>query len=113
LEVKEVTKSMHFFMEYKEDSQQGLWSQVWMLKEILDGKVDLKNPKQVEVKDATENKGLWENLHNTRQCDEKFLRNEGNVGALRNETNILLADVLTKKSGSGSWIKEVISKNCI
>ena len=46
-----------------------------MLKEILDGKVDLKNPKQVEVIAATDNKGLWENLHNTRQCEEKLLRN--------------------------------------
>ena len=95
-----------------------------MLKEILDGKVDLKNPKQVEVIAFTDNKGLWENLHNTRQCEEKLLRNS--VALMKEmlensevkriewvETSRMLADVLTKKSGGGSWIKEVISKNII
>ena len=78
----------------------------------------------MEVRAATDNKGLWENLHNTRQCEEKLLRNS--VALMKEmlensevkriewlETSRMLADVLTKKSGGGSWIKEVISKNII
>ena len=33
------------------------------------------NPQQIEVDAVTDNKSLWESLHNTRQCDEKLLRN--------------------------------------
>ena len=38
-----------------------------MIREIYDGGVDLKNPKQIKVEAVTDNKGLWENLNNTRQ----------------------------------------------
>ena len=95
-----------------------------MLKEVLDGEADLKNPKQVDVVAATDNRGLWENLHNTRQCEEKLLRNS--VALMKEmlensevrqiewvETSRMLADVLTKKSGTGTWIKDVISRNII
>ena len=84
----------------------------------------MKHPKQIAVKALTDNKGLWENLHNTRQCEEKLLRNS--VALMKEmmenkevnevewvETANMLADVLTKKSGVGKWIKNVISKNVI
>ena len=40
-----------------------------MVSEIYDGDVNLKDAKQIEVAALTDNKGLWENLNNTRQCD--------------------------------------------
>ena len=46
-----------------------------MVKEIYSGEVDLRQPKQINVKAFTDNKGLWENLHNSRQCEEKLLQN--------------------------------------
>ena len=91
-----------------------------MVKEIYSGKIDLKHPRQIIVRALTDNKGLWENLHNTRQCEEKLLRNS--VALMKEmmensevkevewvETAKMLADVLTKKSGGGKWVKEVIS----
>ena len=44
-----------------------------MFREIYDGNLILKNPKQITVEAATDNKSLWENIHNSRQCDEKLL----------------------------------------
>lgn len=95
-----------------------------MVREIYDGKVNLKSPKQIDVEAATDNKGLWENLNNTRQCDEKLLRNS--IALVKEmmeksevkkiewvETKEMLADTLTKKSGNGTWIKEVISRNIV
>ena len=95
-----------------------------MVKEVYDGSVDLKHPKQIDVEALTDNKGLWENLYNTRQCEEKLLRNS--VALMKEmmeksevkkiewvETSKMLADVLTKKSGNGKWINEVISRNII
>ena len=93
-----------------------------MLKEIIDGEVNLKTPKQIDVEAATDNKGLWENLYNTRQCDEKLLRNsvalikemmeKSEVKEVRwVATSLMLADILTKKNGNGSWIKKVVSTN--
>ena len=58
----------------------------------------------MDVIAATDNKGLWENLHNIRQCEEKLLinsvcsSNEGNAGEPRSkhiewvETSKMLAD---------------------
>ena len=95
-----------------------------MVEEIYSGKVDLKHPKQIDVKALTDNKGLWENLHNTRPCEEKLLRNS--VALMKEmmdnsevkevrwvETSKMLADILTKKAGGGHWIKNVISRNII
>ena len=86
-----------------------------MVKEIYDGKVDLKNPKQVKAEALTDNKGLWENLNNTRQCDEKLLRNS--IALMKEmvekskvktidwfETSKMLAHIMTKKGGNGAWI---------
>ena len=93
-----------------------------MVSEIYDGKLDLKRPVQIEVVALTDNKGLWDNLYNTRQCEEKLLRNS--VALIKEmmeksevkkvdwvETSEMLADILTKKGGPGIWIKEVISRN--
>ena len=93
-----------------------------MVKEIYEGEVNLKYPKQIEVNALTDNKGLWENLNNTRQCDEKLLRNS--IALVKQmvenkevkridwvETNGMLADALTKAGGNGRWIKDVISRN--
>ena len=95
-----------------------------MVRDIYDGKVDLKSPKQVQVDALTDNKGLWENLHNTRQCDEKLLRNSIALmkemverGEVRKidwvETSQMLADIMTKQGGNGSWIKKVVSTNIV
>ena len=93
-----------------------------MMREIYEGSVNLKNPKQVEVVALTDNKGLWENLNNSRQCDEKLLRNS--IALMKEmlerkevksvkwvETGNMLADVLTKKGGNSDWIKDVLSHN--
>ena len=93
-----------------------------MVHEIYYGVVNLKNPSQIEVNALTDNKGLWENIHNTRQCDEKLLRNS--VALIKQmlemkevnridwiETSGMLADTLTKQGGSGKWIRDVISSN--
>ena len=45
-----------------------------MIKEIYNGKINLKSPNQIPIKAFTDSKSLWENLHNTRQCEEKMLR---------------------------------------
>jgi hypothetical protein len=95
-----------------------------MIKEIFEGEVNLKKPKQINVEALTDNKGLWENLHNTRQCDEKLLRNS--VALMKEmlenkevekiewvDTTKMLADILTKRNGNGAWIKSVISKNVV
>ena len=95
-----------------------------MVSEIYDGKVNLKQPNQIEVVALTDNKGLWENLHNTRQCDEKLLRNS--IALVKEmiehsevhrvdwvETSEMLADILTKKNGNAKWIKEVITRNIL
>ena len=37
--------------------------------------VNLKEPKQIDVEARTDNQGIWDNLYNTRLCDEKILRN--------------------------------------
>ena len=93
-----------------------------MVHEIYEGEVNLKNPKQIEVNALTDNKSLWENLNNTRQCDEKLLRNS--IALVKQmienkevnridwvETEQMLADALTKLGGTGRWIKDLISRN--
>ena len=46
-----------------------------LMKEIYTGKVQLRDPKQIPVEAVTDSKSLWESLHNSRQCEEKMLRN--------------------------------------
>ena len=86
--------------------------------------MDLKHPKQIEVEAVTYNKSLWENLHNTRQCEDKMLRNS--IALIKEmvdctevktvewvDTHDMLADALTKKGGNDSWIKELLKSNII
>ena len=93
-----------------------------MFAEIYAGKVNLKKPKQIPVKAMTDNKSLWENLYNTRQCEEKLLRNA--IALVKEmlerseveviewvDTKSMLADTLTKKGGNAKWIKSVIESN--
>ena len=46
-----------------------------LVDEIYTGKINLKEPGQIPVEAFTDSKSLWESLHNTRQCEEKLLRN--------------------------------------
>ena len=46
-----------------------------IIREVYDGKIELKNPAQIPVVAYTDSKSLWESLHNSRQCEEKLLRN--------------------------------------
>ena len=95
-----------------------------MVTEIYEGTKDLKNPKQISVDAKTDNKSLWENLNNTRQCEEKLLRNS--IALIKEmvdckevrhidwvDTTAMLADSLTKQGGNSSWIRSVISTNII
>jgi hypothetical protein len=91
-----------------------------MFQEIYEGKVNLKAPNQISVTAVTDNKSLWENLNNTRQCDQKLLRNA--IALLTEmvdrsevesvdwvQTNEMLADTLTKEGGNASWIQLELS----
>ena len=95
-----------------------------IIKEVCLGNTDLKNPKQLPVIAKIDNKSLWENLHNTRQCDEKLLRNTiagikelmelGIVSAVDwVPTNIQLADCMTKKGTDkkADWLLAVARTN--
>ena len=95
-----------------------------MVYEIYDGKVNLKKSKQINVEAKTDNKSLWENLNNTRQCDEKLLRNS--IALIKEmvecrevnsidwvETSGMLADTLTKRGGNSSWIRSVLARNIV
>ena len=68
-----------------------------LIKEIYTGKVDLKKPAQIPVEAFTDNKSLWENIHNTRQCDEKLLRNS--IAGIKELVDLQMI----KKSPLGSY----------
>ena len=78
-----------------------------IVKEIYNGRINLKDPEQLPVVARTDSKSVWENLHNTRQCEEKVLRNT--IAGIKEQlelglveevewvpTNLQLADCLTK-----------------
>ena len=80
-----------------------------LFKEVYNGVIDLRNPDQLPVVVKIDNKSLWENLHNTRQCDEKMLRNtiasikeSTELGYIKKvdwvSTNLQYADCMTKKT---------------
>ena len=46
-----------------------------VVKEVYTGKINFKNPQQIPVEALTDSKSLWESIHNSRQCEEKMLRN--------------------------------------
>ena len=88
------------------------WSKKSMMEELISRIPNKKKLKQ----------SLRENLDNTRQCEEKLLRN---CIALEKkmveksevekvywvETKGMLADTLTKIAGNGSWVKDVVERN--
>ena len=93
-----------------------------LIKEIYTGKVNLKNPEQIPVEAFTDSKSLWENIHNTRQCDEKLLRNSiagikelVELQMLKNvhwvPTGEQLADCMTKLAKNANWLLKVASSN--
>ena len=43
--------------------------------ETYTGGVNLKKPQQIPVIAKTDSKSLWESVHNSRQCEDKMLRN--------------------------------------
>ena len=95
-----------------------------LVSEIYEGKVNLKCPKQIPVIALTDSKSLWESLHNTRQCEEKLLRNS--IAAMKElidyemiqdviwvPTKDQLADSLTKRSYKNDWLLRVCQSNKI
>ena len=46
-----------------------------IIKEIYEGSVNLRYPEKNLVSAKTDSKSLWENVHNSRQCEERLLRN--------------------------------------
>ena len=95
-----------------------------IIQEIYNGHVDLKNPAQLPVRGYTDSKSLWESVHNTRQCEEKLLRNtiaslkqllsEGMVNDIEwVPTKQQLADCMTKKGSKdkANWLLRIGSGN--
>ena len=93
-----------------------------IFKEIYSGKVNLKDPEQIPVKALTDSKSLWENLHNSRQCEEKILR--CSIAAMKEfielgivtdvhwvPTEKQLADCLTKSGKRADWLLRVATCN--
>ena len=93
-----------------------------VVKEIYTGKIDLKNPEQIPVDAVTDSKSLWESIHNSRQCEEKMLRNcIANIKEMKQlgyvqsvswvPTDKQLADCMTKKNKKADWLLSVASSN--
>ena len=95
-----------------------------IIKEVYLGSIDLKNPDQIPVTAKTDSKSLWENLNNTRQCEEKMLRCTiagikelvslgfvSEIGWVSTEKQ--LADCLTKKGSAikADWLLTVARNN--
>ena len=95
-----------------------------IIKEIYNGKIDLKNPAQIPVIAYTDSKSLWESLHNSRQCEEKLLRNSISgikelmeLGAVEKvhwvPTAEQLADCMTKKNVKADWLLSAACQNVL
>ena len=93
-----------------------------LVKEIYSGKINLKNPEQISVEAMTDSKSLSENLHNTRQCEEKILRSS--IAGMKHlmelkmlekvhwvPTKEQLADCMTKTGIKADWLLRVASRN--
>ena len=93
-----------------------------LVSEIYTGSVNLKNPSQISVQAFTDSKSLWESLHNTRQCEEKLLRNS--IAGLKELMELQmvddvqwvpitkqLANCMTKRGNNSKWLLSVASKN--
>ena len=95
-----------------------------VVKEIYTGQVDLKSPDQIPVHAFTDSKSLWESLNNSRQCEEKLLRNS--IAAIKEliqmkmvldvswvPTDRQIADCLTKKGKKAEWLLKTASSNSL
>ena len=94
--------------------------------ETYTGVMNLKKPEQIPVIAKTDSKSLWESVHNSRQCEEKILRNTiAGIKELKElkmldsldwvSTKDQLADCLTKKGSQNKadWLLEVSSSNSL
>ena len=95
-----------------------------LVSEVYTGKVNLKEPAQIPVNAFTDSKSLWESIHNTRQCEEKILRNS--IAGIKElidlkmveevswvPTQKQLADCMTKRGQSSEWLLRVASNNML
>ena len=95
-----------------------------LVAEIYNGKINLKEPAQLPVEAFTDSKSLWESLHNTRQCEEKILRNS--IAGMKElfdlkmvkdvnwvPTQKQLADCMTKQGKNAGWLLSVGSRNTL
>ena len=93
-----------------------------LIHEIYTGKIDIKNPEQIPVEAYTDSKSVWENLHNSRQCEERLLRNS--IAGMKEmmelkmvrsvdwvPTDKQLADCLTKRGKKANDLIEVSMTN--
>ena len=95
-----------------------------IVREIYSGSINLKNPAQLPVYTFTDSKSLWENVHNTKQCEEKLLRNT--IASIKEmielrmiesvdwvSTDEQLADCMTKSGlrKKSDWLLKVASTN--
>ena len=93
-----------------------------LITEVYSGKVNLKEPEQIPVEAFTDSKSLWESLHNTRQCEEKLLRNS--IAGIKELMELKmvedvawvptlkqLADCMTKHGKNSDWLLKVACTN--
>ena len=95
-----------------------------IVQEIYSGFIDLKNPKQLPVYALTDSKSLWESINNTRQCEEKLLRNT--IASMKEMISLgmvtsvnwvptarQLADCMTKRglNKKAEWLLNVAKSN--
>ena len=97
-----------------------------VIMEIFTGSIDLKRPSQLPVFGLCDSKSLWENLHSTKQCEEKLLRPTiaslkelielGHVNSINwVPTNLQIADCLTKTGpeSKSRFLLKIFSDNMI
>ena len=97
-----------------------------LIHETYKGMIDLRKPGQLSVIPKTDSKSLWESLHNSRQCEEKMLRNT--IAGIKElldlkmvdsvdwvPTEDQLADCLTKKGTpiKSEWLLDVANSNSL
>ena len=97
-----------------------------LVQETYKAKIDLRRPEQLPVIALTDSKSLWESIHNTRQCEEKLLRNT--IAGIKEMISLKmvnsvkwvstvdqLADCLTKKGtkSSSDWLLAVADGNIL
>ena len=83
-----------------------------VLKEIYTGKINLRNPEQIPVEAVTDSKLLWESIHNSRQCEEKMLRNSiANIKEMKTLGYIRRIFWFPKENKKADWLLSVASFN--